>query len=70
MIYVKRGQNDTPQKVIGAFLKRVKKSSLVARKRKTKHYSKPSSDLVKKRKALMRAGYEAKRELLERIGKK
>jgi membrane-bound lytic murein transglycosylase B len=70
MILVKRGQNDTSQKVVSNFLKRVKKSSLVTRKRKTKHFSKPLSDLAQKRKAISTAKFLAQKEIQDRIGKK
>jgi hypothetical protein len=70
MIVVKRNTEDSSQKVLSTFVKRVKKSNLVARMRKIKHYSKALSHLQKKRKAIRGAEYEANVELMERIGKK
>jgi hypothetical protein len=70
MIYVKRNNEDSSQKVISSFAKRVKKSNLVARKRKTQHLTKPLSDLQKNRKAVRSAAYYAKQIIVERIGKK
>jgi hypothetical protein len=70
MITVKRNQEDSSQKVISSFLKRVKKSNLVARKRKTQHLTKPLSDLQKQRKAVRKADYLAKQIIVEKIGKK
>lgn len=70
MILVKRTTDDSSQKVISTFLKRVKKSNLVARKRKTQHKNKPLSDLQKKRKAVRKAEYLAKQSILQRVGKK
>ncbi len=70
MILVKRNQEDSSQKVISTFLKRVKKSNLVARKRKIQHLVKPLSKLQKKIKAVRKAAYLAKQEIVERIGKK
>lgn len=70
MIIVKRNQEDSSQKVISTFLKRVKKSNLIARKRKTQHSVRPLSDLQKKRKAVRKADYLEKQTIVERIGKK
>jgi hypothetical protein len=50
MITVKRHGEDSSQKVISNFLKRVKKSNLVARKRKTQFVPAKLSPLRKKRK--------------------
>lgn len=69
MITVKRGSEETSQKVIASFLKRVKKSNLVARVRKTKFKSKDLSPLQKKRKALMKVRYQESQQLRDRIGK-
>jgi hypothetical protein len=69
MITVKRNAEDTPQKVVSTFLKRVKKSNLVARKRKIKILVKPLSHLEKKRKALRKTKYLATQTLVDKIGK-
>jgi hypothetical protein len=69
MIYVKRNQEESSQKVISTFLKRVKKSNLVNRKRKTQFANKQISDLEKKRKAIRRASYAAKQTILARTAK-
>jgi hypothetical protein len=70
MILVKRNQEDSSQKVISGFLKRVKKSNLVARKRKTQHNTKPLSDLEKRRKAVRKSAYLANQIITEKVGKK
>ncbi len=70
MIKVKRTEGDTDAKLIARFMKRVKLSNLVARKRKTRYLTKPPSKLQKKRKAIRRANYEAMEEFLIRTGKK
>jgi GMP synthase PP-ATPase subunit len=69
MIYVKRNQEESSQKVISTFLKRVKKSNLVNRKRKTQFATKPISDLEKKRKAIRSAEYAVKQSILARTAK-
>ncbi len=69
MIKVTRKADESSQKVASNFLKRVKKSNLIARKRKTKVSTKPHSHLVKKRKAIKTAEYLEKKELIDRIGK-
>lgn len=69
MIYVKKGQDDTSQKTVANFLKRVKKSNLVARARKTKYQTKKPTKLQAKRKALRKAEYEEKQALRDKIGK-
>lgn len=53
MIIVKRKNDDNSQKVVSTFLRRVKKSNLVARLRKSKHHGK-QSPLAKKKAAKMR----------------
>jgi hypothetical protein len=70
MIAVKRNTEDTSQKVVSTFLKRVKKSNLVSRKRKIQIHTKALSHLQKKRKALRKAKYEENLVVLERTGKK
>jgi len=70
MILVKRNQDDSTQKVISSFLKRVKKSNLIARKRKTQHFTRDISDLEKNRKAVRKAEYLANQTVADRIGKK
>jgi hypothetical protein len=70
MIFVKKNREDSNQKVVSLFLKRVKKSNLIARKRKTKHTEKPISDLEKKRKAIRQARYLENQTVLDRVSKK
>jgi hypothetical protein len=70
MIFVKKNREDSSQKVVSMFLKRVKKSNLIARKRKTKHAEKPLSHLEKKRKAMRIANYAENQTVLDRISKK
>ena len=69
MITVRRSPEDTPQKVVSTFLKRVKKSNLVSRKRKIKILIKPLSHLEKKRKALRKSQYLVTQTLADKIGK-
>lgn len=69
MIHVKRTTDESSQKIIGSFLKRVKKFNLIARKRKTQNYSKPISTLRKKQKAIRQAIYKQKQEIIARIAK-
>jgi hypothetical protein len=57
MIYVSRQEGDSTTKVVSKFMKRAKKSNLVARSRKTKHFSKAISHLKKKTKAMNSAKY-------------
>ncbi|NJK70865.1 MAG: hypothetical protein HC932_01160 [Thermales bacterium] len=52
MITVKRKPDESSQKVASNFLKRVKKSNLIARKRKTQITTKPLSHLQKNVKLL------------------
>jgi hypothetical protein len=68
MITVRRKQDDTAQKVIGDFLKRVKKSNLISRKRKIQVLIKPLSHLEKQRKAFRKAKYAAEQVVVERTG--
>lgn len=69
MITVRRSTEDTPQKVVSTFLKRVKKSNLVSRKRKIQILIKPLSHLEKKRKALRKSTYLVTQTLADKIGK-
>jgi hypothetical protein len=69
MITVRRNPEDTPQKVVSMFLKRVKKSNLVSRKRKIQILIKPLSHLEKKRKALRKSKYLETQTLVDKIGK-
>jgi len=69
MIVVKRNNDESSQKVVSTFLKRVKKYNLVARKRKTKFSAKPASHLQKKRKAIRSAEYEARQKIVSRVTK-
>jgi hypothetical protein len=69
MITVRRQTEDTPQKVVSTFLKRVKKSNLVSRKRKIQILIKPLSHLEKKRKAMRKFKYLATQTLADKIGK-
>ena len=50
MILVKRQPDTTTQKVVATFLKRVKKSGLTGRVRKTLNWIKPKSKLLQKQK--------------------
>ncbi len=70
MIKVKRIEGDTDVKLVARFVKRVKLSNLVARKRKTRYLVKSPSKLQKKRKAIRRSSYQAMEEFLIRTGKK
>jgi len=70
MITVKRQQDQSSQKVVSTFLKRVKKSNSLARCRKTRYHVKDIPDLVQKLKAIRTADYRSKEELMKRIGKK
>ncbi len=69
MIEVKKQSEDTTQKVIGTFLKRVKKYNLVTRKRKIQVAPGKVSKLRKKRKALSRIDFEQKKALAEKISR-
>ena len=57
MIQVVRKGDENSQKVVGTFLKRVKKSNLVARVRKTRYHTKKRTERVAKIKALTTAKY-------------
>jgi hypothetical protein len=69
MITVKRYQEETSQSMIGKFLKRVKKSNTISRKRKIEVLIKPLSHLQKQRKAMRMAKYAEKQTLIDRMGK-
>ncbi len=62
MIYVTRQEGDSTTKIVSKFMKRTKKSNLVARSRKTKHFSKAISHLKKKTKAINTANYIEKQK--------
>lgn len=62
MIHVSRQEGDSTTKIVSKFMKRTKKSNLVARARKTKHFSKPISHLKKKTKAINSANYIEKQK--------
>jgi hypothetical protein len=66
MIYVNRQANEN---VVSAFMKRVKKFNLVSRKRKTQVEPPKLSKLRKKRKALQKIAYDAKKKMLEKVSK-
>jgi len=66
MIYVQRNPEESSTKLVGSFLKRVKKYNLISRKRKTQYHSKPLSKLKKKQKAVKKAQYLADREIAAR----
>ena len=70
MITVKRQQDQSSQKVVSTFLKRVKKSNSMARARKSRYHTKPLSDLIQKSKAIKTADFYLKDEILKKIGKK
>jgi hypothetical protein len=63
MIYVKRNSDESSQKVVGQFLKRVKRYNLINRSRKTQFRSKPLSHLKKKQKAVSKAAYLRQQEI-------
>jgi hypothetical protein len=69
MINVTRNNEDSNQKLISTFLKRVKKSNLVARKRKTQFAPAKVAKLRKKRKALSRIDYDEKQKMIQKTAK-
>lgn len=69
MILVKKNPEDSNSKVISTFVKRVKKSNLVARKRKTQFEPAKLSSLRKKRKALQRLDWDAKKAISSKVTK-
>ncbi len=62
MIYVSRQEGDSTTKVVSKFMKRSKKANVVARARKTKHFTKAISHLKKKTKAMNSANYAEKQK--------
>lgn len=70
MIYVNRHSNeDSSQKIVSNFMKRVKKYNLVSRKRKTQVEPPKLSKLKRKRKALQKIAYDAKKKMIEKLSK-
>jgi hypothetical protein len=69
MIYVKRNPEESSQKAISMFLKRVKKYNLVARKRKTAFAIKPPTHLQKQRKAIRKANYLQQQKISSKSSK-
>lgn len=69
MIKVVKKEEDNNQKIVGTFLKRVKKANQINRIRKTKDYSKSLSALQQKKKALRIAAYKVKQENKQSFGK-
>jgi len=69
MIQTTKNNDESSQKVISNFIKRVKKYNLVARKRKTQVRVKDISYLKRKRKAISRINYETKKRLTEKTSK-
>ncbi len=57
MILVKRQPEDSTQKIVSNFLKRVKKSNLVARKRKTQYFTSKPNKLFRHLKAVRKRKY-------------
>jgi hypothetical protein len=70
MIKVVRTGEETSQKIIGVFLKRVKKSNLIARKRKTQIMAPHMSYFKRKTKAVKREKFLAERAIADKVGKK
>lgn len=70
MIHVKKRSEDSTQKVITTFLKRVKKSNLVSRKRKTQFAASKPTKHRRKQKALLRVEFEQNQKTQDRIGKR
>ena len=52
MIFVTRKEGENSSKVVSTFLKRVKKSNLIARSRKTRTFSKKRTARIAKEKAI------------------
>lgn len=69
MIHTTKHNDESSQKVISNFIKRVKKYNLVSRKRKTQVLTKPLSYLRRKRKALSRITFETKKKMAEKTAK-
>lgn len=70
MIKIVRTGDETSQKIIGQFLKRVKKSNLIARKRKTQIEPAKESFFKRNKKAVKREKWLAEQVIRERSGKK
>jgi hypothetical protein len=70
MINVVRNGDETSQKVVSVFLKRVKKSNLIARKRKTQIAEVKMSYFKRNRKAVKREKWLADKVIKDKIGKK
>jgi hypothetical protein len=70
MIKVVRTGEETSQKIVGVFLKRVKKSNLIARKRKTQIFEEKPSYFKRNQKAVRKAKYLAAQAIKDKIGKK
>ena len=66
MIVVKKKEGETSQKMVSTFLRRVKKSNLVSRFRKTRHHSKKRTKRVAKIKALTTVNYLEKNKYNKR----
>jgi hypothetical protein len=70
MIKVVRTGDETSQKIIGLFLKRVKKSNLIARKRKTQIAETKMSYFKRNAKAVRKQKWLADQAIREKQGKK
>lgn len=57
MIYVTRKEGESSTKVVSGFLKRVKRSNMIARARKTRYFSKKRTERIQKDKALKTVKY-------------
>lgn len=57
MIYVTRKEGESSTKVVGSFLKRVKRSNMISRSRKTRYFSKKRTERIQKEKALKTVKY-------------
>ncbi len=70
MIKVVRSAEETSQKIVGVFLKRVKKSNLVNRKRKTQFAQEKMTYFKRNAIAVKKAKYLALQVIKDKIGKK
>jgi hypothetical protein len=70
MIFVTRKEEETSQKIVANFLKRVKKSNLIQRSRKTKFHNKKLTKRVIKDKAIKTVKYFAANEYNSATSKK
>jgi hypothetical protein len=70
MIKVTRSGDETSQKIIGIFLKRVKKSNLVARKRKTQIAEAKMSYFKRHTKAVRKQKWLSEQIIRDKSGKK